>query len=304
MRSAARKSATCSPTSAETTPTSVTLGKSCPLAIIWVPTSTSIAHFPETRQQGRSRAPAPHRVAVETRDADAREAFRHVRLDPLGAEADGIQIRSRTVGARGRPSPRVVAVVATHAARTPVKRQRHADSSGTRGCARTAGRARAGREPAPVQQDQRLLAPRQRALEGVDEGPADHHVRPGIGGLRTHVDHLPPPGADAGARAPPSRRSGSGRCGCGERSPAKAWPNRGRPGRRRAARARSRRCARDSGGCPPACRTCRAPRRRPPAPARPAARTPPTASRPPRRPRRGGCDATDRGVHPGERPLC
>ena len=60
MRSAARKSGRPSPTSASTTPTSVTRGKSWPLAIICVPTRMSVS---PASKAASTRATAPRRTA-------------------------------------------------------------------------------------------------------------------------------------------------------------------------------------------------------------------------------------------------
>ena len=61
VRSALRKSGRCSPTSAFTTPTSVTFGKSSPLAIIWVP---SRMWMRPARKASSTRRWLPGRVIV------------------------------------------------------------------------------------------------------------------------------------------------------------------------------------------------------------------------------------------------
>ena len=58
------------------TPTSVTRGKSCPFAIICVPTSTSSSPAANCRQQRRNRPAAANRVAIDARDARGRKQRR------------------------------------------------------------------------------------------------------------------------------------------------------------------------------------------------------------------------------------
>ena len=64
VRSAARKSGSAERVSAETTPTSVTAGKSRPLAIICVPTSTSARGAAKAREQLLVACASSHRVGV------------------------------------------------------------------------------------------------------------------------------------------------------------------------------------------------------------------------------------------------
>ena len=74
MRSAARKSGRPRPTSASITPTSVTRGKSWPLAIICVPTSTSVSPASNAASTRCDRAAPRGQVAVEALDARRRAA--------------------------------------------------------------------------------------------------------------------------------------------------------------------------------------------------------------------------------------
>ena len=105
---------------ARSTPTSVTRGKSCPFAIICVPTSTSISPAREPRQQRGDRAAAADGVAIEARDARAGNSAAHLRLDPLGAEARPARgTGRRTCGHAFGSAHGVVAVVAARAPRPP-----------------------------------------------------------------------------------------------------------------------------------------------------------------------------------------
>ncbi len=84
VRSAARKSARPRPTSADTTPTSVTDGKSCPFAIICVPTRMSMSPAPDgleharrsRRAAGSCPDPRGPRARRETARADRPRAVR------------------------------------------------------------------------------------------------------------------------------------------------------------------------------------------------------------------------------------
>ena len=90
VRSAARKSGSASPASTETTPTSVTFGKSWPLAIICVPTSMSSSPAAKREDGLLVDRAARGRVAVEPRDAQGGEALLQNLLDLLGALADEV----------------------------------------------------------------------------------------------------------------------------------------------------------------------------------------------------------------------
>ncbi len=157
------------PTSAEITPTSVTRGKSCPLAIICVPTSTSSSR---RANFASSALMAPRRLIVSRSTRATRapgKALPDFRLDALGAEANLLDELAAAVRAGLGQRRRVVAVVAARAVRRAMHRQRHA-------AVRTVERRAAlpaedrRREPAPVEQDNRLLASRQRLAPARSRG--------------------------------------------------------------------------------------------------------------------------------------
>jgi hypothetical protein len=90
-------------------------GKSCPLAIICVPTSTSIS---PSRNRFNSVDSEPfRRIASRSRarDAGPRARPRHFGLDALGAEAGLLEIRPAQQRHSDRHARRVVAVVAARA---------------------------------------------------------------------------------------------------------------------------------------------------------------------------------------------
>ena len=148
------------------TPTSVTRGKSCPLAIICVPTSTSSSPAAKRRQQRRQRALAADRVAIDARRSARRETARAARAStrsvpkPACSRYGAAHLR-HAFGTRHR----VVAVVA---ARAPAV---------ARACGRSATRCSSGHSnvsphcrqntavaiAAAVQQHERLLAARRAA---------------------------------------------------------------------------------------------------------------------------------------------
>ena len=87
MLSPARKSGICSAVSAFTTPTRVMLGKSCPLAIIWVPTR-DIGFCMADRVEVLHHVPrAGHRVPVDPDDARSGRRDCGFHLESLRAEA-------------------------------------------------------------------------------------------------------------------------------------------------------------------------------------------------------------------------
>ena len=139
------------------TPTSVTLGKSCPLAIICVPTSTSSSRAANLASSARDGAAAADGVAIDAADARAGKERAHLGLDPLGAEPELLEIRPGALAADLRQRRRVVAVVAARAARGLVDGQRHA---AVRALERLAALPAEDdrREAAAVEQDDRLLA--------------------------------------------------------------------------------------------------------------------------------------------------
>ena len=143
--------------SADTTPTSVTSGKSWPLAIICVPTRTSSSRGAKRRSTA-SMAPLPPRgVAIDAGDARARHHGLHLGLDALGADAAIVEELAAAGRARRRQRPAVVAVVALGAARGAVHGQRDAAVRALE--RRGAGAAEVGGGvAAPVEQHDALLA--------------------------------------------------------------------------------------------------------------------------------------------------
>ena len=115
VRSAARKSGRCSATSASTTPTSVTLGKSSPLAIICVP--SRILHLArlERRQRLLMAAVSSHRVGVHPSRLVERELHPDLALEPLGADPPVMEHRRLACGAGRRACALGVACMADRA---------------------------------------------------------------------------------------------------------------------------------------------------------------------------------------------
>ncbi len=193
VRSAARKSARPRPTSAETTPTSVTRGKSWPLAIICVPTSTSISPRAEPREQRRRPRRACRivsRSSRATRAAGTRGA--HLLLDPLGAEAGLLEVRRGALRAgRRHASPSSCSSGSGRARRPRARVDRQRDAA-----VRALDRAAAlpaedrRREAAAVQQHEHLLAARRAAPRIASAQRAGSGRRPGprVGVLVAHVD--------------------------------------------------------------------------------------------------------------------
>ena len=188
MRSAARKSASPSPTSAEITPTSVTCGKSCPLAIICVPTSTSISR-------------RVNRLSSSARLPRRRMVSRSIR--PMRASGNSVPISDST---RSVPNPmcsrygaaherallrhdaRVVAVVAQRAplAAAGVHGERHAALRAIDGAAALPAEDR-GRIPAAIEQNQRLLTAIQPLANRRLQRLGQNDIRAGAGELLPHV---------------------------------------------------------------------------------------------------------------------
>ena len=116
VRSAARKSGRCRPTSATTTPTSRTPGKSCPLATIWVPTTMSMLLSWRPRSTFLREPPFLRGVAIESGDARVRELAADLFFESLCSHAHECRIRCATFRtAIGRRNLEV-AVVAAQAA--------------------------------------------------------------------------------------------------------------------------------------------------------------------------------------------
>ncbi len=177
-----------SPRSADTTPTSVTRGKSCPLAIICVPTS-------------RSSSPRPNRASTSW----IAPRFCIVSRSTRPARMPGNR-RSTSVSTRSVPKPscsrygaahfthvrrhahRVVAVVAQRARRpvgSPMHGERHAAVRTLQDVPALAAQ-HAGGVAATIEQQQRLLPGRQSRSHCLRQGRAEHDIR----ALRPHT----PPG--------------------------------------------------------------------------------------------------------------
>ena len=216
------------PTSAETTPTSVTRGKSWPLAIICVPTSTSMS--PRLNRPSRSVSAPLRRMASRSSRATRAPGQRAPHLDfhALGAEARLVEIRPRAQRADGRHARRVVAVVAPRAARRAlaVHDERHA-AVGTVHRARALPAEHGGGESPPVQQHQRLFAAFDPQRQRPAEGAAQHQRRDRRPRTPRACRRWSPRRAGDRARAARARRARSGRCSRCRRSPSTASPTRG-----------------------------------------------------------------------------
>ena len=174
----------------EITPTSVTRGKSCPFAIICVPTSTSSSPAREPREQRRDRAASANRVAIDagTRalpgTASRTSASTRSVPNPSCSRYGPAQFATRL-----RQRHRVVAVVAARAPGRACEPSATRCSSDTRASPRTAGRTRRSRIRAgsaarsPARRARSAIGQRvaQRARSGSTSGP-----RRGV--LLAHVD--------------------------------------------------------------------------------------------------------------------
>ena len=186
MRSAARKSARPSPTSAEMTPTSVTRRKIVSLRDHLRPDQHVDLTVREARQHvGHHAAPADG-VPVEPRDAGRRERLPHLGLDAFGAEPGLVEERPAARRARARHALRVIAVVA-HRLPAAVHDERDRAVRALQRAAALAAEHRR-REPAPVEQQQHLLRPLEPGADGVAERPAENLVSAGRRQLVAHVD--------------------------------------------------------------------------------------------------------------------
>ena len=231
----ARKSASPRPTSAEITPTSVTRGKSCPLAIICVPTSTSISPAREparaARRSRRAGASCRDRRRATRAPGNARRTSASTRSvpKPTCSRYGPAQLRARLRHAR-----RVVAVVAARAAaRASVHGQRHA---AVRALERRAAlpAEHGGREAAPVEQHDRLLAPRQPRRRCASRSA---RLRIDVRALRRRTPRACRRSSPSASGRSSTRRSSvtsvvasrSARCGS---SPSTASPSRARRARR------------------------------------------------------------------------
>ena len=142
----------------------------------------------EAVEEGRGGAAAADRVTIETRDRHARVALDHLLLDALGPESDRLEVGSGAVAARPWTADAVVAVVAAHSPCRAVQGERHAAVRALQGPPALPAEERR-REPAAIQQQQRLLPAGERLGEGVPQSPAEHDVRPLGRRLRAHVHH-------------------------------------------------------------------------------------------------------------------
>ena len=191
MRSAARKSASPSPTSAETTPTSVTRGKSCPFAIICVPTSTSIVAGGHRSQNVGRCALAAHGVAIEPRHA----------APPATASRSRARLsRCRIRGARDT----VPCTPGTPWARASRSCSSGSGRDGDRGprSARSATRCSSGTRCVPPHCRQNTAVARPRRFNRISDcwpassrfamaffnAPAENDIGPVLGVLLAHVD--------------------------------------------------------------------------------------------------------------------
>src|SRR5215471_1025973 len=76
-------------------------------------------------QDPRNRTLAPNRVAVNPSDAGLWKCCAHVRLEPLGPNSGLLQVLASAGAALARHRRRVIAVMAAHAPRGAVVRERH-----------------------------------------------------------------------------------------------------------------------------------------------------------------------------------
>ena len=204
MRSAARKSGRLSPTSASITPTSVTPGKSSPLAIIWVPSRMSTSCRRHAR--GCARAPTCRRSCPRPsgRCRAAGEGLAHARARPARCRA--AEKESSLGAARGAAFGHCrlpAAVVADEPPPPPVPGERDV-AGGTRGDP-PAGPALQNRGVASPVEEQERLAPRS-ASRQVD-ARASSSERMGARVSSRHASRSPR------RRAPSPDRPGRGTLG-------------------------------------------------------------------------------------------
>ena len=190
-------------------------------------------------------------VAIEPRDARVREALAHHRLQPSRCRCPAVRCAAAGTTGSGRGPARCGRSSGTCSrARALVVRHRHR-AAGTADDVPARAAQHDGREPAPVEEQDALLARGQRRPAAPPPAATTGRRRAGRAALQ--IDDARPSGSGRGVARPGSaqpRDSARGRrCGC---SPATASPSPGSPPRRHAARARAPDRARDSARLPPA----------------------------------------------------
>ncbi len=197
------------------------------------------------RKRERIAVSAPFR-RIASRSSRATRAPGHSRRTSASTRSVPNPACSRygagTVRARRRHPHRVVAVVAARAPRRPlaVHDQRHAAVGTVHRAGALPAEHRRG-ESAPVQQDERLLAPFEPRGERGFQRAAEDDVGAAFRVFLAHVDDRHRRQADDRARASRGRRARTVRSSRCSSSPSTASPNRARRARRRAGRGRSRR---------------------------------------------------------------
>ena len=190
MRSAARKSASPSPTSAEIDPDERHARKIVPFGDhLRADENVDRAGRHRSKNIGRC-ALAAHRVAIEPCHARRRPQCRDFLRDLLGAETAPLEIRTLARRARlGHERP-VVAVMAPGAmaiAPFRVHDERHAAVRALDGATALPAEHRR-RQPAAIQQNERLLPCLEPLRDGVFQPPAENHVGAVLGIFLAHVD--------------------------------------------------------------------------------------------------------------------
>ena len=217
MRSAARRSPPPRPRSASTTPTSVRSGKWWPLAMIWVPSSTSIGvglHGLHDRGRGGGVRASVSLVITATRALGSSSASSSARRSTPGPEAVS-RPTAPQLGQCSGVGMRIAAMVALQPPAQPVRDQ---PGRAVRAGEPVAAGAAQGerRVAAAVQEQQRLGASREiagqrlaqrRRQEAAARRPLAAQVdQPDLGHRRTAMARrqLPP---DASRLAPAARRA-------------------------------------------------------------------------------------------------
>ncbi len=271
-RSSERNPANWRGASASTTPATVTSGRSCPFATIWVPSRIAAPGWANSASR-RATAPRPEALepSIRTSRAERHEA-REGGLDPLRAHPLTRDVGAVTGGADARHRLLVAAVVAGQAPRVLVLHQGDI-AVGAAGDPAAVAAQRHQREAPAAGQHDRLLPAQGGRVERRGQG-ARHRAR----ALGAHVDDLDRGQRRAvGALGQGAARQGVPRLRAGRR--AAVDHRRTRPGAPAAPPPAGRRSAARS----PACTSHRAPRPPPPGRGAPPGRTRRCARRAPRR---------------------
>ena len=224
----------------------------------------------EAGQDRALRALACRGVAVEPADARARVGRDHLLEQALGAEALHAALGAGAVRAGLHRVLAVAAVVAAqlaleriaHPAR-PVARvvdERHVAVFAVQ--REAAGEAEhPAREAAPVQEQDRLAAGRERLGQRLAQRAREHAAASAARALRPRGRRSPPSAAAGSPPAPAGSAARSRRARSARRCRRRGSPSRAGAGSPPARRAAARPRARGSGSPPRSCRRARAPRR-------------------------------------------